>query len=297
LASPGDSLEVEMLRGPDFVGDLPRKLVLRKGERVVAKADLNKKTRKATFVVPKDEDGFLSVEAGAWSAVVFVQPDDALSVSLATDATTYRPGETAKLTVTTRSGPNPTDASVTLAGVDSALSQLMPLTSPDDWGDVTVRATGEDAFGSFGPRALQLGQVQGENAAKAAVLLVQDLPRDAAQSRVSAAANHDPPIAEEQITQFYRALEALVVKVRAWEKSAPADEFVGPPVIAKLWDAVLAEGVSSGNPIVDGFGRPLTLQLLPDDLLEQTNPSQVVSDSTRLPEDVINWADWVRSNP
>ncbi|MCA9567292.1 MAG: hypothetical protein KC656_05595 [Myxococcales bacterium] len=298
LAHPGDTLAIELLRGPDFRGDLPDELVLREGSREIAKAKVDKKARRAELPIPADVDGFLHIEALGARTVVFVQPDDALSVELATDATSYAPGDTAKLTVTTRAGEKGVEASVTLAGVDKALGELAPLTSPDDWGDVMVRATGADAFGAFGPRALQLGQVRGQNAAMAAVLLVSDLPMDpAGDQAVYGSGAVVPPVEEALITGFYRGLERLVVKVRAWEKESPPETQMDPPTMARLWREMLKEAQAAGEPVVDGYGRPLALAILPDDLLAQTDPRQVVADSTRLPEDVIGWTGWVRENP
>lgn len=296
LATPGDELTVELLRGPAYGNrDLPEKLVLREGTREVAKAEV--KDRKATFQIPDDVDGFLHIEAEGARAVVFVQPDDALTVALSTDAEVYRPGENARLTVKTLAGQDPVEASVMLAGVDSALGELAPLASPDDWGDVIVRASGGKAFDRYGPRALQLGQVRGENAAKAAVLLVQNLPMDSAGDQgVYQSASTSVPAEEALITAFYVGLERLVRKVRAWEAEAPEGEEMKPPRMAKMWDEVLEEAKASGQPIVDGFGRPLGLTLLPPDLLAQTAPRQVVADSRRLPEDVQNWPAWVVEN-
>ena len=83
------------------------------------------------------------------------------------------------LTVTTMAGDKPTAAGVGLMGVDSTLAQLAPLLGPDEWGRVTVRATSDrPAFDAFDPKALTLGQVRGDNAAKAAVLRISQLPMD-----------------------------------------------------------------------------------------------------------------------
>lgn len=297
LARAGDTLDIELLRGPDHRGDLPEEVHLADGSKHLTKAKVDPKTRKASLTLPDDAEGFLRLTSGGAASIVFVQPEDALSVVLSTDDDAYTPGETAKLKVVTRAGEAPVQASVTLAGVDQALAELAPLTSPDDWGDVMVRATGRDAFDRFGPRALQLGQVRGENAAKAAVLLVDNLPSDPAGDQpVYASGAVSPPIEETLITTFYSGLEALVAKVRTWEDTAPDDEKLDPPTLAGLWGEVLTEAKASGTPLVDGYGRPLTLGLLPDDLLAQADPRQVVADATRLPEDVVNWTNWVREN-
>jgi hypothetical protein len=292
LARAGDALTVELLRGPLFVGDLPPEVVLRRGSEELAKGEVDPAARTASLVVPDDAEGFLAVEAGGFRTAVFVTPAQPLSVALTPDAPSYRPGATATLAVSTRAGDAPVDASVTLAGVDATLAQLAPLTPVDDWGDVVVAATGEDAFGTFGPRALELGLVRGENAARAAILLVDDLGLASAEGGVWAGAAVHPPLEETLTTNFYRALEALIAAVRAWEASAPADAELQPATVAELWDQVLAESPD----LVDGYGRSLELPLLPPDLLAQVAPAQVVGDSTRLPEDVLNWPTWVEEN-
>ena len=49
----------------------------------------------------------------------------------------------------------------------------------------------------------------------------------------------------------------------------------------------------AGKPAADAYGRPLTLDLLPPDLLAQVDPRQVVAKGTRLPEDVVSWQRYV----
>jgi hypothetical protein len=66
-----------------------------------------------------------------------------------------------------------------------------------------------------------------------------------------------------------------------------------PETMAKLWDKALDACKARGERIDDAFGRRLRLHRLPGDLLELTDPRQVVVVGTRLPEDVENWWDWV----
>lgn len=294
LAGPGQKVELEVLRGPDWRGTLPEKIHLRKNGSSVAEADLDPKTRRATFTIPADVEGFLEVAVGGAKTVIYARPAKELTVALSTDAEVYHPGDTAKLTVRTLAGEEGTPATVSLAGVDQTLSQLAPLLQPDDWGRVTVRAQGEDAFGTFGPRALQLGQIRGENAAKATVLLVNHLPHvSATEPGVYQDASVAPKETEALTTSFYRGLEALIAKVRAWERSAPKGEQITPKQTSDWWTQVLAE---ADPPIEDAYGMPLTLQTLPSDLLEQTAPHQLVADSTRLSEDIENWPRWVEEH-
>ena len=293
LAKPGDTVKVEMFRGPDFYGEFPKKLALMEGSRQVDRQDVTDNS--VSFTIPEDVDGFLHVDFDGARAVVFVQPKAPLAVTLSTDKKAYRPGDEAMLTVTTTAGGQPAPAGVGLVGVDSALAQLAPLMGPDDYGRVTVRATSDNpAFGSFDPRALTLGQVRGENAAKAAVLRISQLPMDSAGDvALYANASVSPDVVGDLTTHFYGALERLVVKVRAWEESAPKEETMQPATMVSLWDAVLADMSNEDNPAIDAYGRPLKLNVLPADLLEQVDPRQVVADGTRLPEDVVSWPRYV----
>lgn len=290
LASPGDEVVVELLRGPDFTGELPEEVVLREGSFIRSRERVEDGT--VTFTLPEDSDGFFHVDVGDARAVIYARPAAPLSVTLSTEQAAYRPGETAKLLVSTRAGDRPTSAAVGLSGVDLTLAQLAPLPGPDAIGRVTVRAEGTPAFGAFDPRALALGQVRGENAAKATLLRVTRLPTDVAgdvRSSTSSTSTHDDE--EVLITHFYTALEALHARVRAWEAEAPEGEVMEPATMVALWNETLRD---LPEPATDAFGRPLTLDVLPDDLLAQVDPRQVVADGTRLPEDVIAWDRYVR---
>ncbi len=295
IARPGETVKVELFRGPDYTGELPKKLILRHGTLVVAEAPLDPTTRAASFDLPDDRHGFLHVDVGDARVVVFVRPTDPLSVEVQPDKASYRPGETATLTITTRAGDAPGPAAVGLVGVDSALAQLAPLLGPDDFGRVTVRAeASRPAFGAFDPRALALGQVRGENAAKAAVLRISQLPMDpAGDAYLSVRGASTPNDEEVLVTSFYRALEALHARVRAWEDAAPTDEVMTPDRMVRIWDHTLTELRKQRTPANDAFGLPLTLDRLPPDLLGQVDPRVVVNDKTRLPEDVVSWERYV----
>ena len=199
------------------------------------------------------------------------------------------------LAVNTTAGGRPTSAGVGLMGVDSTLSQLAPLLGPDDWGRVTVSATSDrPAFDLFDPRALTLGQVRGEHAARAAVLRISQLPVDQPSPvRPSASGSVAPDLTVDLVTGFYPAYEVLVERVRAWEDSAPEDETMQPVTMASLWSEALDARRRVGEPATDGWGRELTLEVLPADLLAQLDPRQVVADGTRLPEDIVSWTAWV----
>jgi hypothetical protein len=63
--------------------------------------------------------------------------------------------------------------------------------------------------------------------------------------------------------------------------------------MAGLWTETLADLHKEGHPAKDAFGRELTIDVLPPDLLAQVNPRAVVEDSTRLPEDITDWNQYV----
>jgi hypothetical protein len=180
-------------------------------------------------------------------------------------------------------------------GVDSTLGQLAPLLGPDEPGRVLVRASSRDpAFGAFDAKALVLGQVQGENAARAAVLRVQSLPMDPAGDRAVSSSLRVRPDATIELTDSFYAVYALLGDaVRAWQTAAPEGEQMDPPRMASFWAAALTRQQAVGGPFTDAWGRPISLGVLPDGLLSQLDPREVVTDATRLPEDVIDWVGWV----
>jgi len=293
LAAPGEEVLVELFRGPSFTGKLPEELHLRHEGASVAKADVVDK--QVRFTIPAEVEGFVEVSYGGARAVVYVEPPAPLSVAMQTDRAVYRPGEEAQLTVTTRAGEAPGPAAVMLAGVDQSLGQLAPLLPADDFGRVTVTVeTPEPAFDTFDAKALTLGRVRGEHAAQAAVLRVGQLGQGGAVvARVSGSGEQAPAVEEVLSGNFYRALEATVDRVRVWEEEAPDDEQMQPATMVRLWNEALADLRAEGDPAVDGYGRPLTLDVLPHELLEQVDPRVVVADGKRLPEDVVSWTRYV----
>lgn len=295
LLHPGETVEFELIRGPAFYGELPEEVHLYEGGLHLAKAKVDPKTRKASFEIPADRSGFLYVQHGDARAVVWVAPKETLAVALSTDKVAYRPGEEAHLTVSTKVAGQGAPAGVGLIGVDSKLGDLMPLPGPQEYGRVTVRETADKpAFGAFDPRALVLGEVRGDSAARAAVLRLTGLPMDAAgDNAASAYASTVDNDTEVLTTSFYRALIAASDAVRGWESAAPAGDQLTHAKMRELWDASLAKLRSDGTPAVDAYGRELRLNLLPYDLLVQVDPRNHASDATRLPEDLTDWPQWV----
>lgn len=296
LPAPGEEVVVELFRGPGYSGDLPTSLSLYQGATHVATSPVDATSKSVSFRIPSDGRGFYQVDASGARALVFVRPADPLSVEVTSDAESYGPGQTATVRVRTLAGDRPIEAGVLLLGVDESLGQLAPLLGPDEYGRVTVRATSDrPAFDVFDARALSLGAIRGDNAAKAALLRVSTLPSDAAGDAAVYASGYTPPEEEDALlARFYRVYAALVPRVRAWEADAPAGEVMTPERLVRIWDEALGDVEAAGTPPVDGFGRRLSVAVLPDALLAQIDPRLVVQDGTRLPEDVVDFRTWVR---
>ena len=290
IADAGDEVTIEMLRGPGFSGELPDKLWLNHVNGSL-EGVVNKEKRTVSYQLPADRDGWYEVRYDAGVARIFVPRKRALRVEVKPDAATYRPGQMAKLTITTTEQDRGIKAAVGLVGVDATLAQLVPLPGPDamDRLEPTVVMT-RSAFSVFDATALALGRVRGKNAAAATVLLVSQVPTPV-ELDVYTSANgstvFDPlsPLTD----RFFTALEDLYVEVRKFEASAGPDEKLTPQVMLTLWERALDDAKGRGAIITDAFGRRLTLRLLPEELVALTDPRLVVADATRLPEDVEDW--------
>ena len=295
VVKPGESVTVELFRGPDFFGELPKELTLQRGSTVLARAAVVDKA--ATFTVPDDAEGFADVQWSDARVVIYVEPAAPLQVALATDRPVYRPGDEATLQVRTFAGGAPAAASVSLAGVDLSLSQLASLLPADDFGRVTVRASSTyETFDAFDARAVALGQVRGANARQATLLAVGALPMDAAGDVGATGSGYAaPPESDELAQAFFAILAEAGDRVAAWEQQATDGQTMTPATMAALWDDARAAVAAAGSPTTDAFGRPLTLQNLPDELLVQVDPRVMVRDGARLPEDVVSWVGWVRT--
>ena len=295
LASPGQSVAMTVLRGPDFSGDLPEKVWLRQPGRDPIEAALDPEDRTASFRLPDDAEGWYVTEVYGARSLVWVAPAATLDLALSTDKTAYAPGETATLTVRTTAGGAGVPASVGLFGVDSTLGQLAPLPGPDALDDLRVAVpTPSPAFGVLDAQGLARGRVRGPNAAAAVLLRVGTLPTPAALDgsvSVHTDGSFDP--VPPLVDAFYTVLTELHKQTRAWEAAAPADEQMQPATLARLWGRAQSACADRGEPASDAWGRPLRLHQLPSDLLALTEPRMVVVDGTRLPEDVENWAAYV----
>jgi hypothetical protein len=293
IVDPGATVELSAVRGPNFTGSFPEKLWVMKGDRQVVELPFDEKTRRGTFTVPPETDGFVHVEWAGARAVLYVRPKSALALSVTTDKPVYRPGETASVTLTARNGDTPVGAGVTLSGVDATLATLAALPDAEAFARVTVRAASDaPAFGVLDARALQTGQIAGDNAAQAAVLRVTSLPTvPPGADRVSIAETRGGFTPDAELADaFYTLYGHARAEVRAWAEKAPADEVLTAETMVKLWEAALA-----AHRTTDPFGRPLHLSALPADLLALTDPRFMASDGARLPEDVENWPVYVSS--
>jgi len=292
LLAAGEPFEVEILRGPGFSGVLPRRLDLKRGADTVQEVELDEGSRVAAFTPSPGATGFLTVSWRGAQALVFARPAASLEVSITPDARTYRPGQSAALRVQT-SAP----AVVSLVGVDSRLAQLAPLPSTDDLGRSLVWARSDaPAFGRFDAVALGLGAVRGDNAARAAVARVSAVdPVSAKAPKARLSGRHDFDLDQELAEVFYAVLPDVRAAASGWEAEAASGELFTNAVAATLWAGVVEDRERSGEPASDPWGRPLKLGALPDPLLARVDPRVLVRDATRLPEDIVEWTGWVRS--
>tara|TARA_R110002096_G_scaffold436051_2_gene666293 strand:- start:38414 stop:41464 length:3051 start_codon:yes stop_codon:yes gene_type:complete len=294
IANAAEEIELALYRGPDFEGDLPKEIRLsHEGKHEVIK--LEKEAKGAAFTLPVDAKGWYEFRAGGARALVFVRSNEELRVSLTPGAMSYRPGESAEISIQTSIAGQGAKAAVGLFGVDKSLSQIATLRGPDDLGSVRSEISmREKAFGSLDAQALSLGRIRGANAAEATVLRVDAVPTPDAIDRViyeNAQTKFEPITVLTD--NFYIALAELHMQTRAWEAAAASGETMSPKIMASLWKKTLKACKLAGTPAVDAYGRALRLHWLPSDLLALVAPAQVVADATRLPEDVENWQQWV----
>lgn len=295
LARAGEPVKAELLRGPAFTGKLPAELELT-CLKSTAKAKLDATTHAATFTLDKAVVGWCEVTGLGARALVYVQPETTLAVSVKPEHERYAPGDEAQLAVHTVIGGQGAPAAVGLFGVDESLGQLVTLPGADSMARLQPKVTtSEPAFGALDGQALALGRIRGANAAAATVLRVTAIPTapELDAELTARASTHFDPV-EELTANFYRVLAELHVQTRQWEAQAQATDKLQPATMARLWTASLDAVKGRGQPITDAYGRRLELRLLPEDLLELTDPRYVVVVATHLSEDVENWTQWVR---
>lgn len=295
IAKPGDAVELSFLRGPSFVGELPKKIWLRSAVHNL-ETEVDREKKRARFTLPADAEGWFEASWGGGRALVYVQDDAELSVSVTPNKPKYRPGETATLAIQTNAGKTGTPAAVGLIGVDESLGQLVPLPGPSDMASLRdLPQMNGAAFGALDAKALTMGRIRGKNAIEATVLKVTNIPSPA-EIDVFTSANGSTtfdPIAP-LTDHFYAVLLELHAQVRKWEEAAPKEEMMTPKRMAELFTSARDAVQARGERVDDAYGRPLRLSRLPQDLLALTDPRLVVIEGTRMPEDVENWQAWVR---
>jgi hypothetical protein len=293
LPRPGDTVTIDLVRGPDYVGEVPKVLYVEHLGKAT-EVEVSDK-RSATFTLPKDARGWYQLRAADARALVYVRSGEELAVSVTPDRPAYAPGAQARLAVQTAVGGRGAPAAVGLFGVDQSLGQLALLPGADDLGSLRPPIEMEaPAFGVLEAQALTLGRIRGDAAAEATVLGVASVPAPAdLDAAVSASAETTIDPIAELTDRFYRVLAELHAQVRVWERTAPPGEMMTPERMAALWGKALDAAGKGGAPVVDAFGRRMQLHLLPPPLLALVDPRQVVAVGTRLPEDVENWSAWV----
>ncbi len=296
LAAPGEELLVKVFRGPDFRGGLPEEVRLTIGGKELAKGKLDPETRRARLVVPDDHRGFAEVVIGQARGMVFVEEPEPLSVSLQTDSGLVRPGSTVTLTVETLAGDKPISAAVGLIGVDATLGQLVTLPGADVVGRALIDAEqDEPAFGLFTPASLALGQVRGDEAARATLLRIGALPlQHHGEPRKGLERSDGADLETERRDAFLAVLSAVYDAVAEWEDTAAEDSVMTPERMLEIWRGARDRLEEAGEPVRGPFGEVLELRKLPEEWIEQVNPRRVVAEATRLPEDVEDWQRFVR---
>jgi hypothetical protein len=298
VLAPGDPVEIRLLRGPDFDGELPEDgavLHLWQQDEAIAELRYDAERRMILGHVPEDARGLCGVTLLGATARLWVPDPTPLSVELTPDKSHYRPRELALLRVSTAEGGLPAAAGVSLMGVDAALGELAPLLSPEDWSRVVLSVVSDAAaFDRFDNVALFTGRVRGEHAVEATLQgaswsqLIADY-----EYLPSAHTSHEPSLTVQLNSNFYAALLDTRRSVARWERNAPEGERLEPEQVAALWREVLGERREAGAPVVDAFGLELTLDRLPEPLLEQLDPYALATDARRLSEDVQPWKAWV----
>lgn len=293
LVDSGDTVTVELLRGPSFTGELPEKLWLRHAYESV-EAEVDADARRATFQVPPSWQGWASVEWNGAQVFFLVRSPAPLEVQLASERPTYAPGQLAHFAVDTKVAGAPSPAAVGLFGVDESLGQLVTLPGADELSSLQLQPTAGAPFGGIDVQALALGRVRGAHAAAATLLRVSALPPPPELEAAVAARGQtafDPNAV--LVDRFYVVLGELSEQVRAWESSATAGQKMTPATMAGLWKSAVNAVEQKKDSASDAWGRPLRLHRLPADLLALTEPRALIVNGTHLPEDVQNWAQWV----
>ncbi len=293
IVNASETVTVELLRGPDFTGELPEKLYLNHhGSYTEAKVDAEK--RQATFTMPSDAEGWAEVDWNEAKLVFFIRPKSELAVKVTPEKPRYAPGQIAQLGIETSVSGAGHSAAIGLFGVDESLGQLATLPGADELSGLRPQVTSSAPFAGLDAQALSMGRVRGANAAAATLLRVSSLPPPpAVEAAVSVQGQtvFDPN--EPLVDRFYAVLAELHLQTREWEQKAPAAEKMTPRTMANLWAKAVAAVEARKESAKDAWGRPLRLHRLPADLLALTDPRQVVVEGTRLPEDTQNWSAWV----
>ena len=302
LPEPGGTVTLTFFRGPDFSGKLPEELYLEHASGARLKGKVDEDTRQVSYTLPDNPakvtaSGWWSASWGGALARVYVAPPGHLEVTLASSEGTYRPGEDARIQITTTGEDGPVPAAVSLVGVDRTLQELAPLPGPGALEDLQAQVqTAHPAFGTFDGVALVRQRISGENARAATILRVGSPPSpEAIDAPVSTSKQALPEPRTVLVDHFFPLLAELLRQERAWEKAAAKGDKLDPAQTARLWskalDAVAArEGEAA---VLDAYGRPLRLHHLPSDLLDMTAPHNIAADGTRLPQDLENWGQWV----
>ncbi len=298
VLSPGDEVEIRLLRGPGFDAELPEDgavVHLQQIDEELPALRYDAERRMIHGRIPEGAMGLYGVSMLGAATRLWVPDPTPMTVEITPDKSQYRPRELALLQLSTAEGGRPVAAGVSLMGVDAALGELAPLLSPEDWSRVVLDlSSSEAAFGRFDAVALLSGRVRGEHAVEATLQGTSWTRIFPAYQYLESPQSLREPAPWVQLNHsFYAALVDTRRAVARWELEAAEGELLEPERVATLWSEVLAARRAAGEPVVDAFGLELTINRLPDELLEQLDPYGLATDARRLSEDVQPWKAWV----
>lgn len=300
IARSGQNIKLEILRGPNFTGHIPSRIVWEHPDGESSHHNVDKESRSSVFKLPEEKVGWYQTEILGKVARIFVPSKDALDIVLSTDSDVYKPKDEATLHISVSQDGEPVEAAIGLFGVDKSLEDLVGLPGPNSQRERIVMTATSDAraddLGLTGAMLMQ-GQISGENAMLAAMTFINDVPvnEDFEVAQNVFATSEVVPEAL-LIDHFFVLLKELHHQALLWESNTQVHEQMKPEVVVQLWEKALESCRKQGLTCQDTFGHDLLLTALPPELLNLTDPRFLVVEGTRLPEDMVNWDYWVKEN-
>ena len=95
---------------------------------------------------------------------------------------------------------------------------------------------------------------------------------------------------------FFIVLDELHKQVLKWESNAQPHEQFKPETVLTLWNNAIDACQSKDHSCTDLYGRPLKISMLPSQYQAMVAPNALALDGSRLPEDMVNWSNWIKEN-